>query len=119
MPPQKKAQGRQKDQGPHIFRARIGSVDRALLHSVIETHRLDVAGGLRREESGEVATDAYATEEVLQQLRRQGISVQVVENATETGRSRQAEVGKGNRFAKGAVPRGTGLPEDGDDVPER
>jgi hypothetical protein len=35
----------------------------------------------------------------------------VIENASEVGRARQAEVGSGNRFAARIAPRGLGIKE--------
>jgi hypothetical protein len=40
-----------------------------------------------------------------------GVDVTVVENASEVGRSRQADVGAGNRFASRQAPRGLGIKE--------
>ena len=61
-------------------------------------------------------TEVYLPEPRLQAARalRSAAEVQisVVDNITESGRARQAEVGKGNRFAtRGSVPRGLGRKE--------
>jgi hypothetical protein len=40
-----------------------------------------------------------------------GVTMTVVENASEVGRARQAEVGSGNRFAARTAPRGLGIKE--------
>lgn len=41
-----------------------------------------------------------------------GVTLRVIENATEVGRERQKEVGQGDRFAaRGTVPRGLGRKE--------
>jgi hypothetical protein len=41
-----------------------------------------------------------------------GVRMNVIENASEVGRARQAEVGSGNRFAaRTVVPRGLGIKE--------
>jgi hypothetical protein len=65
---------------------------------------------------GKFAIDAYVPETLLQVAREarsaSGVSIRVVENATEVGRERQKEVGDGNRFAeRGQVPRGLGRKE--------
>jgi uncharacterized protein YqeY len=69
----------------------------------------------RQEESGFVV-DAYLPETSLQSARgvrsAANVSLHIVENATEVGRQRQQEVGKGNRFAaRGEVPHGLGRKE--------
>ena len=69
----------------------------------------------RRTETGYVI-DAYLPESRLEAARgvrsAGGITLNVIENATEVGRERQKEVGKGNRYAaRGAVPRGLGKKE--------
>jgi len=40
-----------------------------------------------------------------------GVAMNVIENASEVGRVRQAEVGSGNRFAARIAPRGLGIKE--------
>ena len=40
-----------------------------------------------------------------------GVTMTVIENASEVGRARQAEVGPANRFAARIVPRGLGIKE--------
>ena len=68
-----------------------------------------------RERAGEVVVDAYATRAQLDSVRASraasGVTIDIVENASETGRARQAEVGSGNRFASRQVPRGLGIKE--------
>jgi len=74
-----------------------------------------------RQRSGELIVDVYATMPQIERLRAarsaSGVTVRVVENASETGRARQAEVGSGNRFAGKdrlsgqQTPRGLGIKE--------
>ncbi len=69
----------------------------------------------RRTEGG-LVVDGYLPETQLQAARGSRaaarVSLRVIENATETGRERQREVGEGDRFAaRGEVPRGLGLKE--------
>jgi hypothetical protein len=40
-----------------------------------------------------------------------GVTTKVIENASEVGRARQAEVGSGNRFAGRMAPTGLGIKE--------
>jgi hypothetical protein len=40
-----------------------------------------------------------------------GVTTKVIENASEVGRARQAEVGSGNRFAARVAPSGLGIKE--------
>lgn len=61
-------------------------------------------------------TDVYLPEPRLQAARAlrsaAAVEISVIDNITESGRARQAEVGKGNRFAaRGSVPRGLGRKE--------
>jgi hypothetical protein len=68
-----------------------------------------------RRRSGELVVEAYATMPQINRLRAArsapGVSVDVLENATEVGRTRQAEVGSRNRFAARRTPRGLGIKE--------
>jgi hypothetical protein len=52
---------------------------------------------------------AFATRDRIRELESAGYTVEVGENASELGRRRQEEVGKGDRFEGGrVVPRGLG-----------
>lgn len=68
-----------------------------------------------RREAGGLAVEVYATLPEVQRLRRSrrdtGVSLSIIENASEIGRARQAEVGSGNRFAGSQIPRGLGIKE--------
>ena len=68
-----------------------------------------------RRRSGELVVEAYGTMPQIDRLRATrravGVTVNVLENATETGRSRQAEVGRRNRFAPQQAPSGLGIKE--------
>jgi hypothetical protein len=69
-----------------------------------------------REVDGKFRMDVYLPESQLETARNARtagrVSLRVVENATETGRERQREVGEGNRFGvRGQVPRGAGRKE--------
>jgi hypothetical protein len=66
-----------------------------------------------RREGAEYVMDVYAPMPHVERLRSErnalGVSMTVIENASEAGRARQAEVGSGNRFASRQAPRGLGL----------
>ncbi len=67
-----------------------------------------------RRSEGDFVLDVYLSEAVLREAqgRRANVSLEVLENMTEAGRQRQAEVGQGNRFeARADVPRGLGRKE--------
>jgi hypothetical protein len=70
---------------------------------------------VRRQPSGDLVVEVYATMPQLDRLRAArsapGVTVSVVENATQTGRARQAEVGSRNRFSSRQAPRGLGIKE--------
>jgi hypothetical protein len=86
------------------------------LRSFLDAADLDL--GCRpavRRQSGELVVEAYATMPQIDGLRASrsatGVTVNVLENATAVGRSRQAEVGSRNRFAARQTPRGLGIKE--------
>lgn len=66
-------------------------------------------------EGNEFVVEVYAPLPEVDRLRSarsvSGINVTVVENASEVGRNRQAEVGSGNRFAARQALRGLGIKE--------
>ncbi|WP_157158668.1 hypothetical protein [Bradyrhizobium sp. WSM1253] len=68
-----------------------------------------------RKVGGEYVAEIYAPLPTVERLRSTrsaaGITIKVVENASEVGRARQAEVGSGNRFAARITPRGLGIKE--------
>ena len=68
-----------------------------------------------RREADELVAEVYATMPQVERLRSArsapGVSLSVVENATETGRARQSEVGSGNWFNARQMPRGLGIKE--------
>ena len=71
-----------------------------------------------RREGDDFVAEVYAPLPALDRLRTAraargvaAVDVTVVENASEVGRARQAEVGSGNRFATRQVIRGLGVKE--------
>ena len=80
--------------------------------------RSDVDLGCRpvvRKVGDEYLVEGYATLPSVDQLRSArgalAVNVTVVENASETGRARQQEVGTSNRFASRIAPSGLGIKE--------
>jgi hypothetical protein len=63
----------------------------------------------------EYVVEVYTPLPKIERLRRarsaSGITMNVVENASEVGRARQAEVGSGNRFNARIAPSGLGIKE--------
>ena len=98
----------------HRIEVRAKTIDE--LRSFLHGAGLDL--GCRpavRRQAGELVVDAYATMPQINRLRASrrtvGVTVNVVENATAVGRSRQAEVGSRNRFAARQTPHGFGIKE--------
>lgn len=98
----------------HRIELRAKSIEelRSLLDGV------DVDLGCRpvaRKVGGEYVVEIYASLPAIERLRSgrgaPGITITVIENASEVGRARQAEVGSGNRFAARIAPRGLGIKE--------
>lgn len=84
------------------------------LAKLVREFRLDIAGagGVRRQPDDTVRMEAYVPEQVLDNLREAGGFFEIIENATEVGKERQKEVGRGDRFEGGKIaPRGLGRKE--------
>ena len=68
-----------------------------------------------RRQADEVVVDVYATMPQITRLRvargAAGVTLHLVENATQTGRARQAEVSSGNRFSSRQALSGLGIKE--------
>ncbi|SES00931.1 hypothetical protein SAMN04487983_102773 [Streptomyces sp. yr375] len=92
------------------LRVRVTAKDADTLRALLREARPDVGGRVRRGEDGSFGVDAYVSLEEAEALDREGVSVTIHEDATATGRARQAEVGAGDRFApEDAVPHGLAL----------
>jgi hypothetical protein len=92
-----------------VLRVRVTASDAPTLRALLREEHLDTGGRPHVGGDGTVAIDAYVPESRTSALEREGVTVRVVEDASATGRARQAEVGRGNRFAApDAVPRGLG-----------
>src|SRR3954453_12225723 len=103
------------DEDVHRIELRAQTVEE--LRSFLDGTDLDLGcrPAVRRQPSGELVVEVYATMPQLDRLRAtrsaSGVSVSVVENATQTGRARQAEVGPQNRFSGRQAPSGLGIKE--------
>lgn len=68
-----------------------------------------------RRQASEVVMDVYATLAQVNRLQAArsaaGVTLHIVENATQTGLARQAEVSSGNRFARRQAWSGLGIKE--------
>ncbi|HEX6344920.1 hypothetical protein [Umezawaea sp.] len=94
-----------------VFRVRVEAASLDDLRSVVDELDADVGcRGVARAEGDGFAVDVYLPGSRLATSR--SATLTVVENQTEVGLARQAEVGRGNRFAvRGEVPRGLGRKE--------
>jgi hypothetical protein len=79
---------------------------------------MDVDLGCRpvvRRQASEVVVEVYATLSQVNRLQAarsaSGVTLTIVENATQTGRARQAEVSSSNRFSRRQALRGLGIKE--------
>jgi len=95
---------------PDLFTVRI-AVTRESFESLLKKFDLDVGcrPHFQQATDGTASLTAFATKERIRELEGAGYKVEVGENASEVGRQRQGEVGKGDRFEGGrVVPRGLG-----------
>lgn len=95
---------------PDLFTTRI-TVTRESFDSLLKKFDLDVGcrPHVQANADGTGTLTAFATRERIRELEAAGYVVEVGENASELGRRRQEEVGKGDRFEGGrVVPRGLG-----------
>ena len=98
-----------------VIRVRLTASSIEALRTFIDETQPDLGcrPAVQRTPAGCV-TDVYFPESQLAAARASraadDVSLQVVENTTEIGLARQAEVGTGDRFAaRGVLPRGMGL----------
>lgn len=100
----------------NILRILITAREKQALSALLREHPLDLScGGPQRREGGAVSVEAYVPEDQVDSLRRYGVNIEILDDASATGRERQKEVGKGNRFEGKKVPRGLGRKvKDGD-----
>ena len=99
-----------------VYRIEIRAQTVEELHSFLDGTDMDL--GCRpavRRQSGELVMEAYATMPQVNRLQvarsASGVTLNIVENATQTGQARQAEVSAGNRFSSRQALRGLGSKE--------
>ena len=99
-----------------VYRIEIRAQTVEELHSFLDGTDMDL--GCRpavRRQSGELVVEMYATMPQINRLQvtrsASGVTLNIVENATQTGRARQAEVGSGNRFSSRQGLSGLGIKE--------
>jgi hypothetical protein len=94
----------------HVYRVRISAKSKSALIDLLKSEPLDLnCGSPKTAPDGTITIEALVTDDVKKRLEKHPVQIEVVEDATETGRQRQAEVGKGDRFEGGKKPpRGTG-----------
>jgi hypothetical protein len=98
------------------MRILITAQDANTLLSLLRGRELDLScGGPKQREGGAVSIEAYVPEDRIDELRVPGIKIDILGDETATARERQKQVGKGNRFKGGVVPRGQGRKVKGDD----
>ena len=96
-----------------IMRIALRAPDRETLAELVKVYQLDIGGGgPRRLPDGTISMEAYVPQEFLDRMKKGKVAFEIIEDATEVGRQRQKEVGKGDRFEGGKkVPRGLGNKE--------
>src|SRR5215210_7252208 len=100
----------ERDTLPDLFTVRI-TVTRESFEELLKKFDIDVGcrPHVHANADGTRSLTAFVTKERIRELESTGYSVEVGENASELGRQRQQEVGKGDRFEGGrVVPRGLG-----------
>jgi hypothetical protein len=91
-----------------IMRVIIKAADVKTFTDMLREYRLDTAGE-HRDKDGRIVTDAFVPYKKIDQLRRPGIEIQIVEDATQTGLERQKEVSSLNRFSPESQGRIRGM----------
>ncbi len=94
-----------------IMKVIIKSTDEETFTGMLGQYQLDTAGE-HRDKDGKIVTVAYVPEKKIEQLRKPGIEIEVVEDATQIGLKRQKEVSSVNRLAASEGPiKGLGKKE--------
>ena len=78
----------------------IKAADKKTFTNILSEYHLDIAGE-HRDKDGKIVTEAFVPSKKIDQLRRPGVEIIVVEDATQTGLERQKEVSSLNRFTLG------------------
>lgn len=102
------------DEAVHRIEIRAHTVEE--LRSFLDGTDVDL--GCRpvvRRQADELVMEVYATLSQVNRLQAarsaSGVTLNIVENATQTGLARQAEVSVGNRFSRRQALRGLGIKE--------
>jgi len=91
---------------PKVLSVKITGSDTAI-RELLTRHPMPVESTRRERDS--VVIEVFVPEDEVKQLEHPGVAVQVLFDASARGRERQAEVGKGNRFAgEQRIPKGLG-----------
>jgi hypothetical protein len=92
----------------YTLRAAVAHPDPDALRDLIG--RLSVPfAAMQRTADGTPQVDVYADRQTLTEIAEVGFTVEIVSNATDSGISRQDQVGRGDRFADGSLPPSLGL----------
>lgn len=99
----------------HVIRIRVTAPTLDALRSFIDETQPDLGCRPSAQRTAEgFVTDVYVPESKLPQTQaavrsNANVNLTIIEDTTEIGLARQAEVGQGNRFAnRGIVPKGLG-----------
>jgi hypothetical protein len=106
------------DTQENILRILITARDDQAMLALLRRLRLDLScGGPKRHEGGGLSVEAYIPSGQLDEIKKYGVKVDVLDDASATARARQQEVGKGNRYSErqNRVPRGLGRKTKEDD----
>jgi hypothetical protein len=83
------------------YRITISSQSGLAMTDLVRKHKIQVLDhGVRRGKEAGFAVDAIVEEPDIQRLRDAGYTVEQHEDVDETGKARQKEVGRGNRYKK-------------------
>ncbi|MGZ4787740.1 MAG: hypothetical protein ACXVZX_04420 [Terriglobales bacterium] len=81
------------------FRIAVSSQSTEAMIDLVRKHKVQVLDhGARRNDEGRSLVYAIATEEDIARLENAGYTVEKYEDVDETGKARQLEVGKGDRY---------------------
>jgi hypothetical protein len=87
-----------------LFRAILRAPNREKVSEVLRKKNLDVGSMRSPRGAREVEVVLFVTQKQAEELKQEGWQIEVFENLSEIGRSRQQEVGKGDRFEGGKIP---------------
>jgi hypothetical protein len=87
-----------------VYRVVLYAPNRESLAQLLRERILDVGPLHARPDAREIEVHLFCNQEQIAQLRTDGWKLEVHENLSEIGRTRQQEVGKAERFEGGKVP---------------